>query len=106
LSSVLVSDIMSKNMYVVKALESKQKEIPTDKPLMTNHRILMFTIVVIVALSLLIGVEFTYIGYTSGHYSKAYGLCRDDILSHERMGAYQSVDEITAALRSCDGVTS
>jgi hypothetical protein len=45
-------------------------------------------------------------GYSSGHYSNEYGLCKDDILSHERMGAYQSVDETMAALKSCDGVTS
>jgi hypothetical protein len=87
-------------MYV-KTPEPKKREIPADKPLTTNHGILMFTIFVIVALSLLIGVGFAYIRYSSGHYSNAYGLCRDDILSHERMGAYESVDEITAALRSC-----
>jgi hypothetical protein len=55
--------------------------------------------------SLVIGVGFAYMGYTSGHYSKAYELCKDDILSHARMGTYQSVDESAAALRSCDGVT-
>jgi len=66
----------------------------------------MLTIVIVVGLSLLIGVGFGYMGYTSGHFSKAYGLCKDNILSHERIGAYQSVDETTAALRSCDGVTS
>jgi len=56
----------------------------------------MLTIVIVVGLSLLIGVGFGYMGYTSGHFSKAYGLCKDNILSHET----------TAALRSCDGVTS
>jgi hypothetical protein len=45
-------------------------------------------------------------GYESGHYSQAYGLCKDDVLSHARMGAYHSVDETMAALKSCDGVAS
>ncbi len=104
MSSVLVSDVMSKMMYV-KIPEPKKKEIPASKPFTTNHRTLVFTIVVsVVVLSLLIGAGLAYMGYTSGHYSKAYGLCRDEILSHERMGAYQSVGE--PALRSCDGVTS
>lgn len=92
-------------MYVKKQ-EAKEKEISAGKPLATNHRTLMLTIVIVVGLSLLIGVGFGYMGYTSGHFSKAYGLCKDNILSHERMGAYQSVDETTAALRSCDGVAS
>jgi hypothetical protein len=104
LSSVPVSDVMSKMMYV-KTPEQKKREVPADKPLTTNHRTWMFTIVIIVAFSLLIGIGFAYMGYTSGHYSKAYELCRDDILSHSRMGAYQSVDEFTAALTTCDGVT-
>jgi hypothetical protein len=64
----------------------------------------LFTIVAAVGVSLLIAIGVAYMGYTSGHFSTAYGLCKDNILSHERMGAYQSVDEITAAIRSCDGV--
>jgi hypothetical protein len=94
---------MSEMLYVKKR-ETKKKETPVDRPSKTNHGTL-FTIVAVVGISLLIGVGFAYMGYTSGHFSKAYGLCKDDILSHERMGAYQSVDEITAALTSCDGVT-
>jgi hypothetical protein len=45
-------------------------------------------------------------GYTSGHFSEAYVLCKNDVLSQVRIGLYQSADEITAALGSCDGVTS
>jgi uncharacterized membrane protein YkgB len=105
LSRVLVSYIMSKKMHV-KTLEPKKRELPPDKPLATNHGTVMSTIIVVVALSLVIGLGFAYIGYVSGHYSAAYGLCREDILSHERMGAYQSVNEITVALESCNGVTS
>jgi hypothetical protein len=96
---------MSKLIYVKKP-ETKKKEIRVDKPLTANHGTLIFTIGIVVGISLLIGVGFAYMGYTSGHFSEAYGVCKDDILSHERMGAYQTVDEITAALRSCDGVTS
>jgi hypothetical protein len=89
-------------MYV-KRLETKKK--PVDKPLSSNHRTLMFTIGIVVGMSLLIGVGFAYMGYTSGHFSTAYSLCKEDVLSHGRIGTYQSVDEITAALGSCDGVT-
>jgi hypothetical protein len=93
-------------MMYVEAPELKKKEVLLAKPLTTGHRTLMFTIVVIIASSLLIAVGFAYVGYSSGHYSQAYSLCKDDILSHERMGAYNSVDEIMAALKSCDGVAS
>jgi hypothetical protein len=96
---------MSKLMYV-KRPETKTKEIPVDKPLKSNHRTLMATIGIVVGISLLIGMGFAYMGYTSGHFSTAYSLCKEDVLSHERIGAYQSVDEITAALGSCDRVTS
>ena len=91
-------------MYV-KKLEVKKEERPTDKPFTTNHGTLMLTVVV-VGLSILIGVGFAYIGYTSGHFSEAYVLCKNDVLSQVRIGVYQSADEIIAALRSCNGVTS
>ena len=90
-------------MYV-KKLEVKKEQIPTDKHLTTNHRTLMHSIVAVVGLSILIGVA--YMGYTSGHFSEAYVLCKNDVLSQERIGVYQSANEITAALQSCDGVTS
>ena len=91
---------MSKLMYV-KKLDVK-KEIPADKLLTTSHRALMLTIVVVVGLSTLIGVGFAYMGYTSGHFSEAYALCKNDVLSQARMGVYQSANEITAALESCN----
>ena len=91
---------MSQILYV-KELEQK-KEVRTDK---FSHRMLRLTIVVIVGISSLIGIGFAYMGYTSGHFSESYTICKDDILSQVRMGAYPSADEITAALRSCDGVT-
>jgi hypothetical protein len=96
---------MSKMMYV-ESPELKKKEVLLAKPSTTGPGTLMFTIVVIVASSLIVTVGFAYMGYSSGHYSQAYSLCKDDILSHERMGAYNSVDKIIAALKSCDGVTS
>jgi hypothetical protein len=96
---------MSKMMYI-EASELKKKKVLLAKPSTTGHRTLMFTIVIIIASSLLVAVGFAYMGYSSGHYSQAYSLCKDDILSHERMGAYNSVDKIIAALKSCDGVTS
>ena len=92
-------------MYV-KKLEIKKEEIPTDKPLTTNHRTLMHMILTVVGLSILIGVGFAYTGYTSGHFSEAYVLCKNDVLSQVRMGEYQSANEITAALSSCNGITS
>ena len=85
---------------------SPESEEVVTKPLTTRHNPLMITIVVIAASSLLIGIGFAYMGYDSGHYSQAYGLCRDDVLSDERMGAYQSVDETMAALKSCDIVAN
>jgi hypothetical protein len=96
---------MSKMMYV-EAPELKRKEVLLAKPSTTGPGTLMFTIVVVIASSLLITVGFAYVGYSSGHYSQAYSLCKDDILSRERMGEYDSVDKIMAALKSCDGVTS
>jgi hypothetical protein len=92
---------MSQILYV-KELEPKKKEVRTDKP---NHRMLILTIVVVVGISSLIGIGFAYGDYTSGHFSEAYTICKDNVLLQERMGAYPSVDEITAALRFCDGVT-
>jgi hypothetical protein len=92
---------MSQILYVKKS-EQNKKEVRTDKP---NHKILIFTIVVVVGMSSLIGIGFAYMGYTSGHFSEAYTICKDNVLLHVRMGAYPSVDEITAALRSCNGVT-
>ncbi|HEX7179986.1 MAG TPA: hypothetical protein VF220_09695 [Nitrososphaeraceae archaeon] len=44
-------------------------------------------------------------GYTSGQFSEAYVLCKENILSQVRVGVYQSVDTITAALESCNEVT-
>ena len=38
-------------------------------------------------------------GYTSGHFSEAYANCKDNVLLHERMGAYPSVDEVTGSTR-------
>ena len=96
---------MSKMMYV-DAPAPKSKEEVITKPITTHHNTSMITIVVIVASSLLIGIGFAYMGYSSGHYSTAYVLCKDDVLAHERMGTYPSVDETMAALKSCDGVTS
>ena len=100
-----VLETMIKLMYV-KKLEIKKEEILTDKPLKTNHRTLMLTSVVVVGLSILIGVGFAYMGYTSGLFSEAYVLCKNDVLSQVKMGEYQSANEITAALRSCSGITS
>jgi hypothetical protein len=91
---------MSKLIYVKKP-EVKNEEIPAG-----SHRTLVLTIAIIVGLSILIGVGFAYMGYSSGHFSQAYGLCKNDMLSQVRMGEFQSVDEITTALESCDGVTS
>ena len=105
MSSAPPSDPMSKMMYV-KAPAPKSEEVVVTKPLTTHHNTLMITIAIIVGSSLLIGIGFAYMGYSSGHFSNEYGLCKDDILSHERMGAYQSVDETMAALKSCDGVAS
>ena len=42
-------------------------------------------------------------GYTSGHFSEAYMLCKNDVLSQVRIGAYQTANEITVALQSCNG---
>jgi hypothetical protein len=105
LSSAPPSDPMSKMMYVKAPAPKREEEVVVTKRLTTHHNTLMITIAIIVGSSLLIGIGFAYMGYSSGHYSNEYGLCIDDILSHERMGAYQSVDETMAALKSCDGVT-
>lgn len=105
LSIAPMLEIMSKLMYV-KKLEVKKEQKPTDKRLTTNHRTLMHMIVVVVGLSILIGVGFAYMGYTSGHFSEAYVLCKNDVLSQVRIGAYQTANEITVALQSCNGVTN
>ncbi|MGB7884143.1 MAG: hypothetical protein WBL44_15570 [Nitrososphaeraceae archaeon] len=92
---------MSQILYV-KKLEPKNKEVRTDKP---NHRMLILTILVVVGISSLIGIGFAYMGYTSGHFSEVYTICKDSVLLDVRLGAYPSVDEVNTALRSCDGVT-
>ena len=106
MSSAPPSDPMSKMMYVKAPAAKRDREVVVTKPLTTHHNTLMITIAIIVGSSLLIGIGFAYMGYASGHYSQAYGLCKDDVLSHQRVGAYHSVDETMAALKSCDGVTS
>ena len=105
MSIVPLLDIMSKLMYVKKR-EVKKEKLPTDKHLTTNPRTLMHTTVVVVGLSILIGVGFAYMGYTSGHFSEAYVLCKNDVLSQVRIGVYESANEITDALQSCNGVTN
>jgi hypothetical protein len=96
---------MSKMMYATAPASKSEGEIVT-KSSTTHYNPLMITIVIILASSSLIGIGFAYMGYVSGHYSQAYGLCRDDVLSHQRMGAYHSVDETMAALKSCNVVAS
>jgi uncharacterized membrane protein YkgB len=96
---------MSKLTYENK-LQVKKKEVHSDKLLTTSHNALMFTIVVVVGLSTLIGVGFAYMGYTSGNFSEAYTLCKNNVLSQARIGAYHSANEITVALESCNGATS
>jgi hypothetical protein len=92
---------MSKMMYVT-APASKNEEERVSESSTTNYNPLMITIVIVLASSSLIGIGFAYMGYESGHFSQAYGLCKDDVLSHQRTGAYQSVDETMGALKSCD----
>ena len=99
MSSAPPSDPMSKMMYVKAPAPKSEEEVVVTKPLTTHHNTLMITIAIIVGSSLLIGIGFAYMGYSSGHYSNEYGLCKDDILSHERMGAYQSVDETMASTK-------
>jgi hypothetical protein len=94
---------MSKMMYIT-ASTSKSKEEIVTKSSTTHYNPLMITVVIVLASSSLIGIGFAYMGYESGHFSQAYGLCKDDVLSHQRTGAYQSVDETMAALKSCDMV--
>ena len=92
-------------MYANEPVPKSEEEIVTMSST-THYNPLMITIVIILASSSLIGIGFAYMGYASGHYSQAYGLCRDDVLSHQRMGAYQSVDETMTALKSCDIIAS
>ena len=92
---------MSKLVYV-KTPDLKKKELPLAKTSSASHGTLIFTIVGMIAFSLLVAVGFAYTGYISGHYSDSYALCKDDVLSKERMGAYDAVDGIMTALKSCD----
>ena len=92
-------------MYATAPASKSEEEIVT-KSSTTHYNPLMITVVIILASSSLIGIGFAYMGYDSGHYSQAYGLCRDEVLSHQRMGEYHSVDESMAALKSCDVVAS
>jgi hypothetical protein len=99
------SDTMSKMMYATASTPKSEEETVT-KSSTTHYNPLMITIVIILASSSLIGIGFAYMGYDSGHLSQAYGLCRDDVLSHQRMGAYHSIDETMEALKSCDADAS
>ncbi len=87
-------------MYVKKQ-EVGHQDIPEAKRLIANHGALMLTVVIIVGLSTLVGIGFAYMGYTSGEFAEAYMLCKNDVLSQVRIGAYQSPNEITVALESC-----
>jgi hypothetical protein len=82
--------------------EIKKREEIVSKSL-EHNRVLAITIITVISISLLIEVSFVYMGYTSGHYSQAYILCKDDVLGDVRTGIYQSVGEITSALKTCDG---
>ena len=99
----MASCSMSKMMYAT-APTSKSVDVVVTKSSTNHYNQLMIKIVVILASSSLIGIGFAYMGYESGHYSQAYGICKDDVLSHQRMGAYHSVDETMAALKSCEMV--
>ena len=89
---------MSKLIYLKK---TERREKAVSKPLRLNDTIL--TIFIVISISSLIAVGFVYWGYTSGDYSQAYLQCKDFVLKDVRTGAYQSVDEITLALKTCDG---
>ena len=95
------SYVMSELVYT-KTLGLKKKELPLAKTSSAGHGTLIFTVVGIIAFSLLVTVGFAYTEYISGHYSHSYALCKDDVLSKERMGAYDSIDGIMTALKSCD----
>jgi hypothetical protein len=86
---------------MLKEIEMRKEVVST--PLKHNDRVLALTIITVISISLLIAVSFVYMGYTSGHYSQAYVLCKDDVLEDVRTGVYQSVSEITSALKTCDG---
>ena len=87
---------MSKLIY---SKEIKKREEIVSKSLEQN-RVLAITNIIVISISLLIAVSFVYMGYTSGHYSQAYVLCKDDVLGDVRTGIYQSVGEITSALKT------
>ena len=92
---------MSELIYS-KVTEQKKEKV-ASKPMKSGDGGLVLTIVTITTISFLIAVGFAYMGYTSGHYSQAYVLCKDDVLGDVRTGVYQSVGEITSALKTCDG---
>ena len=89
---------MSKLIFLKK---TERREKVVSKPLKLNDTIL--TIFIVLSISSLVAVGFVYWGYTSGDYSQAYIQCKDVVLKDVRTGAYQSVDEITLALKICDG---
>ena len=93
---------MSELIYS-KVTEQKKEKV-ASKPMKSGDGGLVLTIVTITTISFLIAVGFAYMGYTSGHYSQAYVLCKDNVLAEVRTGAYQSLDEITSALKTCEGV--
>jgi len=88
---------MSKLIFLKK---TEKREKVVSKPLKLNDTIL--TIFIVLSISSLVAVGFVYWGYTSGDYSQAYIQCKDVVLKDVRTGAYQSADEITLALKTCD----
>jgi hypothetical protein len=81
--------------------KTERREKVVSKPLELNDTIL--TIFIVLSISSLIAGGFVYWGYTSGDYTQAYIQCKNDALKDVRTGAYQSVDEITLALKTCGG---
>ena len=90
---------MSKLIY---SKEIEKREEIVSKPL-EHNRVLAITIITVLSISLLIAVSFVYMGYSPGLYSQSYVLCKDDVLGDVRTGIYQSVGEITSALKTCYG---
>jgi hypothetical protein len=90
---------MGKLIYS-KEIKKREEIVPKS---LEHNRVLTITIISVISISLLIAVSFVYMGYTSGHYSQAYVLCKDDVLGDVRTWIYQSVGEITSALKTCDG---
>ena len=86
-------------LIVSKAITKKEEK--KDNRLGVR-RMILTTVIVVAALSLVTAIYFANVSYSSEHlFSKTYVACKERILGFERMGAYDTPEKFKDALSYC-----